>query len=89
MSKLTKLIEQFLASPPEARFDDVQYVLEAFGFQEKRSKGSHHIFGNSLGQVVTIPKKSGKKVKRVYINKVVELLNLQEWQSNADAKDEL
>lgn len=63
MSKLTKLIEQFLASPPEARFDDVQYVLEAFGFQEKRSKGSHHIFGNSLGQVVTIPKKAAKKLR--------------------------
>jgi HicA toxin of bacterial toxin-antitoxin, len=49
MSKLEKLIEQFLRDPPEVRFDDVQYLLESFGFEEKRSKGSHRTFRNSDG----------------------------------------
>ncbi len=42
MSKLKKLIEYLLSRPPEARFEDISYVLEAFGYQEVRSRGSHH-----------------------------------------------
>jgi hypothetical protein len=34
MGKLKKLIEQFLDQPPEVRFEDVYYLLEAFGFEE-------------------------------------------------------
>ncbi len=83
MSKLTKLILNFLASPPEVRFEDVRYVLEAFGFQEKRSRGSHHIFENEVGEVIIIPKKGGqkvKKVKRFYVQRIAELLKLEDWQ---------
>ncbi|MBW4578995.1 MAG: type II toxin-antitoxin system HicA family toxin [Tildeniella nuda ZEHNDER 1965/U140] len=58
-------------------------LLEAFGFVEKRSKGSHHTFEDDQGQVFTIPKKGGKKVRRVYIKRIVELLNLQQWQDES------
>jgi predicted RNA binding protein YcfA (HicA-like mRNA interferase family) len=61
MGKLGKLVEQFLANPPEVRFDDVCYILTAFGFEEKRSKGSHHTFVNADGLNITVPKKSGKR----------------------------
>lgn len=77
MGKLEKLVEQFVGGLAEASFEDVRYLLEAFGFEEKRSKGSHHIFGNNRGQAITIPKKGGKKVKKVYIKRVVDLLNLE------------
>jgi predicted RNA binding protein YcfA (HicA-like mRNA interferase family) len=63
MGKLKKLVEQFLNQPPEVRFEDVRYLLEAFGFEEKRSKGSHHSFRDSQGRKITIPKKGGQKVK--------------------------
>ncbi|AUT02545.1 type II toxin-antitoxin system HicA family toxin [Aliinostoc sp. HNIBRCY26] len=79
MSKLKKLVEQFLKRPPEVRFEEVRYLLEAFGFEEKRSKGSHHSFRDSQGRILTIPKKSGQKVKGVYIQQIIELLNLEEW----------
>ncbi|MDX2241912.1 MAG: type II toxin-antitoxin system HicA family toxin [Leptolyngbyaceae cyanobacterium bins.302] len=88
MSKLRKLVEQFLTLPSEIRFEDVRTLLETFGFEEKRSKGSHHSFENALGQVLTIPKKGGKKVKRVYIKRIVDLLKLQEWQSQDDDESE-
>ncbi len=65
MSKLRKLVEQFLSNPAEISFEDVKYVLSAFEFEEKRSKGSHHIFADSQGRVLKVPKKCGKKVKRV------------------------
>ena len=78
MSKLGKPVLQFLKKPPEVNFDDVVYVLKAFGFEEKRSKGSHHSFRDSQGRKITIPKKGGKKVKGIYVQKIVELLNLKE-----------
>ncbi|MFW6358934.1 MAG: type II toxin-antitoxin system HicA family toxin [Chroococcales cyanobacterium] len=79
MSKLEKLIQKFLLRPPEARFEDVRYVLEAFGYEEIRSKGSHHAFGNEAGEVIIIPKKGGKKVNRTYLEEVIKLLNLETW----------
>jgi predicted RNA binding protein YcfA (HicA-like mRNA interferase family) len=78
MSKLEKLIEQFLRNPPEVRFDDVQYLLEAAGFEEKSIKGSHHTFRNSEGLKITVPKKGGKMVKGVYVQQIVKLLNLKD-----------
>ncbi|HEY9666504.1 MAG TPA: type II toxin-antitoxin system HicA family toxin, partial [Coleofasciculaceae cyanobacterium] len=67
MGKLKKLIEQFLNQPPEVRFEDVRYLLEAFSFEEKRSKGSHHSFRDSLGRKITVPKKGGQRVKGIYV----------------------
>jgi predicted RNA binding protein YcfA (HicA-like mRNA interferase family) len=80
MSKLAKLIQSFLANPPGVRFEDVRYVLEAFSFQEKRSGGSHHTFENEMGEVIVVPKKGGQKVKRFYVQRIVELLKLEDWQ---------
>lgn len=79
MGKLSKLIEYLLSRPPEARFQDISYVLEAFGYQEVRSRGSHHAFENEQGEVIIIPKKGGKKVKRTYIEETIRLLNLENW----------
>ncbi|MEQ8998699.1 MAG: type II toxin-antitoxin system HicA family toxin [Coleofasciculus sp. B1-GNL1-01] len=87
MGKLEKLVEQFLNKPPEVRFEDVRYLLEAFGFEEKRSKGSHHSFRDSQGRKITVPKKGGQKVKGVYVKQIVELLNLEEW-SDEDTEPE-
>lgn len=77
MGKLSKLIDYLLSRPPEARFEDISYVLEAFGYL--RSRGSHHAFENEQGEVIIIPKKGGKKVKRTYIEETIRLLDLENW----------
>ncbi|MGK7924354.1 MAG: type II toxin-antitoxin system HicA family toxin [Spirulina sp.] len=82
MGKLSKLIQAFLARPPEVRFDDIRYVLETFGYQEVRSRGSHHAFENEEGDVIIIPKKGGKKVKRTYVEATIKLLDLENWQDD-------
>jgi predicted RNA binding protein YcfA (HicA-like mRNA interferase family) len=79
MSKLAKLIQQFLREPPEIHYDDVYYVLNAFGFKEVSSKGSHHTFRNDQGVKITVPKKGGKMVKRTYLKQIIVLLKLEEW----------
>jgi predicted RNA binding protein YcfA (HicA-like mRNA interferase family) len=84
VGKLEKLIELFLRQPPEVRFADVLYLLEAFGYTEQRSKGSHHTFSDPDGQTIVIPKVSGQKVKRVYVKRIIELLDLD---SNLAASD--
>jgi predicted RNA binding protein YcfA (HicA-like mRNA interferase family) len=78
MGKLEKLIEQFLRRPPEVKFDDVCYLLESFGFEENRSKGSHHVFRHPDGRKITIPKRGGQKVKGIYVQKILDLLNLED-----------
>ncbi|TVQ53218.1 MAG: type II toxin-antitoxin system HicA family toxin [Spirulina sp. DLM2.Bin59] len=77
MTKREKLIKKILRDPVDVRFDDVQYLLKSFGFEEKRSNGSHHIFRNTEGLKITIPKKGGQRVKRVYVQNIIKLLNLE------------
>jgi predicted RNA binding protein YcfA (HicA-like mRNA interferase family) len=72
---------------PEVRFEDVRSLLEAFGFEEKRSKGSHHSFRGSQGRKITVPKIGGQKVKGVYVQQIIELLNL-EYKNDENAEPE-
>lgn len=80
MGKLEKLIELFLRQPPEVKFTDVCYLLEAFDYSEQRSKGSHHTFSNPDGKTIVIPKVGGKKVKRVYVKRIIEILELSTFE---------
>lgn len=41
-----KLLRRLLASPANARFDDVRRLAEAFGFRLVRVSGGHHIFSH-------------------------------------------
>lgn len=82
MSKIAKLIKYLLSHPPEARFEEISYLLKAFGYQEVRVRGSHHVFENEEGDVIIVPKKGGKKVKRTYIEAVIKLLDLDNWQDD-------
>lgn len=86
MGKLEKLIELFLRQPPEVRFADVCYLLEAFGYVEQRSKGSHHTFSDPDGKTIVIPKVSGQKVKRVYVKRIIELLELSNTIASSDSE---
>lgn len=78
MSKLEKLIKKLLSRPLKARFEDIYTILKAYGYREIRSKGSHHAFENDKGDVIIVPKKGGKKVKRTYIEEIIKKLNLED-----------
>jgi predicted RNA binding protein YcfA (HicA-like mRNA interferase family) len=77
MSKLDKLLEKLLNDPTELDYDDVYYILISFGFQEISSKGSHHTFRNNEKLKITVPKKGGKTVKRIYLKQIVKLLEIE------------
>jgi predicted RNA binding protein YcfA (HicA-like mRNA interferase family) len=79
MSKFEKLVLSFLKEPSEVSFSDAKKVLVTFGFQEDSVSGSHHIFRHPDGRMISIPIKGGHKVKSIYIKKINQLLDLEEW----------
>lgn len=78
MSRREKLIAKIRARPAEARFADVQVLLEEFGWQLQRESGSHVTFAKDGERSITIPKVGGRMVKRVYLEQICTRLGLDE-----------
>ncbi len=78
MGQLEKLIEKMRRLPPEMRYEEVARVLEAHGFKEVRSSGSHHVFRHPDGRMQIVPKHKGQVVKTTYLRQVHKLLELEE-----------
>ncbi len=76
MTQHDKLIERIRASPPEADFNDVRRLLEAFGWTLDRQRGSHTFFKKPGERTIGIPLRHGRKVKRVYLAQIIERLEL-------------
>ena len=76
MTQLDKLIQRFLAKPPEVRFSEARRLLMAFGFTVARTRGSHHLFEHPDGRQLCLPVKDGR-IKRVYVARIVELVRLE------------
>lgn len=80
MGQLEKLVEQFLREPAEVSFDDVVALLKAFGYIERKSSGgSHRVFAKRGYPPIIVPTVKGRKVKRVYIKRIIDILGLEEW----------
>jgi predicted RNA binding protein YcfA (HicA-like mRNA interferase family) len=73
---LEKLKRQLRSSPKGIRFADLVRVLRDLGFEEARSKGSHHIFRRPGGPGILIVKPHGGRnfCSLADVHKVVELL---------------
>ena len=79
MARLEKLVELFLREPPEVSFQDVVKILEAFGYKERPSKRGHKVFAKPGEYPITVPTVKGRRVKRAYVRKLIERLELEEW----------
>ncbi len=78
MTRLEKLIEAMRRRPPSADFGDVRKVLEAYGWEQVRQKGSHVTFAKQGVAIISIPVHDGKKVRRAYIDQVLKLVGLDD-----------
>ena len=85
MAPIEKLVELFLREPPEASFQDVVKVLEAFGYKERPSKSGHKVFVKPGEYPITVPTVKGRQVKRAYVRKLIERLGLEEWYEKRNA----
>lgn len=74
MSKRDKLLEKLLNNPTNVKFETLQSLLIHFGFVERQPKGgSSHYTYTFKHYIITIPKH--KPVNKVYVKRVLELLN--------------
>ncbi|MCK5036763.1 MAG: type II toxin-antitoxin system HicA family toxin [Candidatus Sabulitectum sp.] len=77
MSKKEKLLLKMRAKPPEISFGEFESFMELYGWTRHRQKGSHVIFLNEAGAMLTVPLKHGKMVKRTYIILALKQLGLE------------
>jgi predicted RNA binding protein YcfA (HicA-like mRNA interferase family) len=69
--RVQRLYEQVVRTRKNCAFEDIERLLLAVGFTERKGKGSHRIF--KLGTItITIPER--KPVKENYVEHVLALL---------------
>ncbi len=78
MTRRDKLVEKIRRRPPEADFNDVRRLLEAFDWTFDRQVGSHTFFVKPNEHTISVPLVSGRKVKRRYLDEICELLGLDD-----------
>lgn len=80
MSALRKLVERVLFEPESIdNIGEIRRLLEAFGYEERKKAGGECIFHKKGSFPINVPTVSGRKVKTVYVRRLVQILNLEEW----------
>jgi predicted RNA binding protein YcfA (HicA-like mRNA interferase family) len=75
MAQVDKLIERMKRRPPDMDFSDVRRVLESRGFTGS-AQGSSHVVFRDDGRHISIPLVGGRRVRRVYLDQIIDLLGL-------------
>jgi predicted RNA binding protein YcfA (HicA-like mRNA interferase family) len=75
MTQIDKLIDKMKRRPPDMDFSEVQTVLEAHGYSLSATGSSHNVFRKG-GSHISVPTKGGRKVARVYLDQIIDLLGL-------------
>lgn len=70
MPTIKALINKMNNQPNGISFNEAKRVLENSGFDLVRISGSHNIFRNSKGEVITIKKET--PLKAVYVKDILE-----------------
>jgi predicted RNA binding protein YcfA (HicA-like mRNA interferase family) len=77
VTRRERLVAKILGRPPEMDFDDVRWLLEEYGWEYRRERGSHVTFKKRGTGTVTIPKRRGRVVARPSIDMVIAKLGLE------------
>jgi len=71
LSKRDKLIQK-IKNAKSAEFEEIDQLLTQLGFS-RRNESSHYTYANTP-YVIVIARRSGKPVKRVYLENVKDLM---------------
>jgi predicted RNA binding protein YcfA (HicA-like mRNA interferase family) len=82
MSKREKLRERLKNNPNDTTSSDIRKLLEQEGFVLDRVTGSHHIFRKD--EITFVVPVHNKKVKTIYVKRVIELIEQTENQEEED-----
>ncbi len=76
MTKREKLLNRIRNNPRNVSIHDLQLLLETFGFELDRIRGSHYIFVGLIGgDEVTLAVPAKHPIKAVYVTRVLELID--------------
>jgi len=76
MTRRQKRRFKIARNPKNVRFEDLRRLLEDYGFELRRTKGSHHSFVGYAGdEKVTLVIPFRRPLKRVYVEKVLTILD--------------
>lgn len=90
MSKREKLRRKLRNNPEGATMQEVETLLLRFDFKLARISGSHHIYeyeNEDEWEQIIVPL-HGRKVKKVYVKKVVQLIDKLFPEDMSEAEDE-
>lgn len=78
MSKWDKLLAKIINLSGEVRFEELQKVLESYGYEVRGSGtgGSHYTFRKEGCQPITIPRQ--RQAKKVYVEMVKKIIESEE-----------
>ena len=79
MSKFGRLVEKFLYEQYNITTGDVRRLLHGFDYEEHRSPGSHLVFRKKGKPPIIVPTVKGRSIKKQYVNKIVNILSLEEY----------
>ena len=77
MSKHIKTIQRIINNPHNVSFDDLDKILRGMGYESRNNGSSHYVYSKEGCFPVTVPKH--KPVKEIYVKKVIELLELEDY----------
>lgn len=76
MTRRQKRRQKIAQNPKNVRFEDLRRLLEDYGFELKRTKGSHHSFVGYIGdEKTTIVIPFRRPLQQVYVEKVLNILD--------------
>lgn len=76
--RLVKLVENILGNPKTVSFNEIQRLLEGFGYECRQPRGgSHFTFRKAGANPITVPR--NKPVKEIYVKNIIRLLELESW----------
>ncbi len=85
MVKKLKLFQKVLSGSKNIQFQEFITLVEAFGFELSRIKGSHHIYTNSrITEILNLQNRNGKAIPY----QVKQFLKLVEEHSLSMEEDE-
>ena len=70
MPTVEAIVSKMKTRPADIRFEEAERVLEHYWYKLLRTKGSHSQFGNSVGELPTIPRHS--RIKAVYVKEILK-----------------
>ena len=74
MPSVEKIIKKMQNQPNGIKLQEVEKVLNEYGYNKNRQKGSHIIYKNELGEVIGLAIHGKDTIKRDYIEIMLKMI---------------